>query len=90
MVPLLTGWLGFGQHRAHATSLAAIVPIASVGAFRFGLGDAIDYKIAGLLAVGAILGAPIGALIMAKSGEGLLRTMFGILMILVAVQLVWP
>lgn len=90
MVPLLATFAGFAQHRAHATSLAAIVPIAAVGATTFAIAGEIDYPIAGLLAVGSLLGAPLGARFMARSSEGLLTTMFGILMIGVAIQLLWP
>ena len=89
MVPLLTTWLRFPQHRAHATSLAAIIPIATVGAARFAMADTIDYVLVLFLAAGAILGAPLGARIMARSGEGLLKTMFGVLMTLVAFKLLW-
>jgi uncharacterized membrane protein YfcA len=90
MVPLLTAWLGFRQHQAHATSLAAIVLIAAAGAFRFAVADSIDYTLVVLLAAGALVGAPVGATLMARSGEGLLKTMFGVLMILVAAELLWP
>jgi uncharacterized protein len=90
MVPLLATFAGFAQHRAHATSLAAIVPIAAVGATTFAIAGEIDYPVAGLLAVGSLVGAPLGARFMARSSEGLLTTMFGILMIGVAIQLLWP
>ena len=58
MVPLLTIFVGFNQHRAHATSLAAIIPIAAAGATRFAIGDSIDYGLGALLALGAIMGPP--------------------------------
>lgn len=90
MVPLLAAFAGFAQHRAHATSLAAIVPIAAVGATTFAIAGEIDYAIAGLLALGSLMGAPLGARFMARSSEGVLTTMFGILMIGVAIQLLWP
>jgi len=90
MVPLLATFAGFAQHRAHATSLAAIVPIAAVGATTFAIAGEIDYPIAGLLALGSLVGAPLGARFMARSSEGVLTTMFGILMIGVAIQLLWP
>jgi hypothetical protein len=90
MVPLLTAFAGFAQHRAHATSLAAIVPIAAVGAATFAIAGEIDYPVAGLLAVGSLVGAPLGARFMARSSEAALTTMFGALMIAVAVYLLWP
>jgi uncharacterized membrane protein YfcA len=77
MVPLMTAFLHFTQHRAHATSLAAIVLIASSGAAKFALEGRTDYWLAGLLAVGALIGAPLGARLMTRSGEALLKTMFG-------------
>jgi uncharacterized protein len=90
MVPLLTALLAFGQHRAHATSLAAIVPIAAVGAATFAAEGHTDLALAASLAAGAIAGAPLGARLMARSGEGLLKTLFGVLMLVVAVELLWP
>ena len=90
MVPLLTAFLGLSQHRAHATSLAAIVPIAAVGALTFALSDRIDVGLAALLALGSLIGAPLGARLMARSTEGALKAMFGALMILVGIQLLWP
>ena len=90
MVPLLTTLVARTQHQAHATSLAAIVPIAAVAAVTYGWSDSIDYGVAASLALGSLVGAPIGARLMARSGEGTLKALFGGLMILVAVQLLWP
>lgn len=90
MVPLLTLAAGFGQHQAHATSLAAIIPIAAVGAITFAVAGHVDYGIAGCLAVGSLVGAPVGAKVMARSGEGPLKMMFGALMLTVAIELLWP
>ena len=90
IVPLLTGLLAMVQHRAHATSLAAIVPIAAVGAITFAAAGSVDVVVALLLAGGSLAGAPLGARIMARSTEGALQAAFGILMILVSVELLWP
>jgi uncharacterized membrane protein YfcA len=90
MVPLLGLSLGFAQRRAHATSLAAIVPIATVAVIPFAVAGHVDYGIAGCLAAGGLIGAPIGARTLGRSDEGLLKIMFGVLMIAVAVELLWP
>ena len=87
MVPLLVAVIGLSQHEAHATSLAAIVPIAAVGAFRFASAGTVDFGVAALLAVGSLIGAPLGAQVMAKTREGTLKMLFGALMVAVAVQL---
>ena len=80
MVPMLVGLIHLSQHEAHATSLAAIIPIATVGALTFAVAGEIDFPVAGLLA--------LGARIMARTSEGLLKTLFGLLMTGVGVQLV--
>lgn len=88
MVPLIVIVGGLSQHYAHATSLAAILPIAAVAATRFGIDGEIHYGIAALLAVGSLVGAPLGARIMASISEGSLKIAFGALMVVVGVSLV--
>jgi uncharacterized protein len=90
IVPLLVLALGLAQRRAHSTSLAAIVPIATVAAIPYAVSGHADYGIAGCLAVGGLVGAPIGAKTLGRSDEGLLKILFGILMIAVATELLWP
>lgn len=88
-MPLLVGVVGFGQHSAHATSLAALIAIAAVGATKFALEDSVDYGVAALLAAGALVGAPLGAALMARSKESALKIVFGLLMMVVGAQLLW-
>ena len=88
MVPLLVILCGFSQHRAHAMSLAGIVPIAVVGAIVFALQGEVDPGIAGLLAAGSLVGAPLGARILDRTPEARLRIAFGVLVLGVAVSLV--
>jgi uncharacterized membrane protein YfcA len=86
MVPLLVAQ-GLSQHHAHATSLAAIVPIAVVGGVAFALEGDVDYSIALLLAGGSLVGAPLGARIMARAREAPLKIGFGVFMLIVAIRL---
>jgi uncharacterized membrane protein YfcA len=90
MVPLLVLVAGFAQHRAHATSLAAIVPIAAVAATRFAIDGEVAYRTGVLLALGALAGAPVGARLLARLDEGTLKNAFGALMVAVGVILIWP
>lgn len=87
IVPLLVAFGALSQHQSNATSLAAIVPIAAVAAARFAVDGRVDWALAGLLAVGSLAGAPLGARIMSRSSPGLLSAMFGALMIAVSLQL---
>lgn len=89
IVPGLMLAAGMSQHHAHATSLAAVIPIAAVGAATYWLNDSIAPTIAIGLAAGAVLGAPVGARIMAGSPEATLKLAFGVLLIGMGVWLVW-
>jgi hypothetical protein len=88
MVPLIAAVAGLSQHYAHATSLAAILPIAAVAAARFGVDDEIHFGVAALLALGSLAGAPIGARVMAGISEGALKIAFGLLMVSVGISMV--
>lgn len=61
MVPGMVLLLGFEQHRAHATSVAAIVAAASAGVAPFALDGEVAWATAGFLLIGALAGAVIGA-----------------------------
>ena len=88
MVPLLVAAAAFAQHRAHATSLAAIVPIAAVAAAVFALDADLEYGTAALLAAGALVGAPLGARVMASVGERSLEAAFGVFLVCVGAAMV--
>lgn len=90
MVPLLVALGGLSEHEAHATSLLAILPIAIVGAAVFSLEGKSSYALAVLLALGSLVGAPVGARIMARMSEGTLKSVFGASMVVVAVVLLLP
>lgn len=76
MVPLLLWWTTMGQKRAHATSLLAIAPAAIVGAVSFGVGGVFEWLPAIFVAIGAIVGAQIGAWALRAMPIGLLRGAF--------------
>ncbi len=87
MVPLLVLRLGLAQHRAHATSLAAIIVTAAAGMARFAGDDEVHY-VAGLgIAAGAVVGAFVGAQLMNRLSPSHLRRAFAVLMVLVSLQM---
>jgi uncharacterized protein len=61
LVPGLVLLLGFEQHRAHATSLAAIVASAASAGIPFMLDGEVAWGTAGLLLIGSTVGAVAGA-----------------------------
>jgi uncharacterized membrane protein YfcA len=88
MVPLLVLWAGYGQRDAHATSLGAIIPISVAGIITFGIAGQVKLWPAVALAGGAIFGARVGAGLLARLDERVLKIIFGAFLLAVAVLLV--
>ena len=79
--------LGLGQVEASATSLLAIVPTAAVGAARQRWFGNLWLRAALLVGVASVAGAEFGVQIATRIDESLLRRLFGVLLLAVAVQL---
>ncbi|MBA3727772.1 MAG: sulfite exporter TauE/SafE family protein [Actinobacteria bacterium] len=84
MVPAMVGLLGFTQHQAHGTSLAAILPIAAAAVVVFGTAGSVSVVGGLLLALGSIPGARLGATWMRRLPERTLRLGFGVFLLVVA------
>jgi uncharacterized protein len=76
IVPGLVLFLYMGQRLAHATSLAAIIPIAASAVAGYALEGSIDWPAAAWLAVGAAVGAVLGARALQRLSEQALRRTF--------------
>jgi uncharacterized protein len=87
-VPTLVA-LGLGQVEAAATSLLAIVPTATVGAWRQSRAGRMRPRAAIVVGVSAVAGVEGGVQIATRLPEEALRKLFGALLLLVAAQLVW-
>ena len=84
MVPLLVLWASYGQRDAHAISLGAIIPISVAGIATYGVAGEVQWWQALGLAAGSIVGARIGAGILARIDERLLKVVFGSFLVGVA------
>lgn len=87
LVPFLV-IVGFDRHRAHATSLAAIVLIAAVGALSFGVSGEIDIGLGVTIGIGGILGSIIGASVMHRVSPRALTIVFGLVLLVAAIRLI--
>ena len=85
MVPLLVLWASYSQRDAHAVSLGAIIPISIAGIATYGVAGEVRYWQALGLAAGSIVGARIGAELLARIDERLLKIVFGTFLVGVAV-----
>jgi uncharacterized membrane protein YfcA len=85
-VPTLVA-LGLGQVEAAATSLLAIVPTAATGVIRQRASGNLKVRAALVLGVASIVGVEVGVQIAKAVDEDVLRRAFGVLLLVVAVQL---
>jgi len=91
LIPVLVLLLSFSQKSAQGTSLAVMVPMALVAAILYQMNPDIhlpSWPIA-LLALGAIVGALIGAELAHWLPGHTLRTIFAIYIIIVGVRMLW-
>ncbi len=87
IVPLLVLVLAFNQRIAAGTSLAAIVPIASVGVISYALNDSVAWIPGLILAAGAVVGAQIGTWLLPRVSLIALRWSFIAFLVAVIVSL---
>jgi len=90
LVPMLVRFLGLDQKRAQATSLAILVFTASAAALTYRAAGPVDFRLAGLLALGSIPGVRLGALFSAGHPAATLRRFFGLFAAAVGLRLLWP
>lgn len=87
MVPGLVLLMGLGPHKAHATSLAAIVAAAAAGMTPFALSGDVDWAAAPVLFVGGAVGAFGGARLLGKVSALWLTRAFVVLLVVTAIRL---
>jgi uncharacterized protein len=87
MVPLLVLWAGYGQRDAHAASLGAIIPISVAGILTYGIAGRVNWVDAGALAVGAVAGARLGAGMLVRIDERVLKIVFGCFLLAVSITM---
>ena len=89
MVPLLVAWFALDQRRAGATSLLAIVPIATASASGYAVNGNIDLGAGLLLLVGGVVGGQLGSRLLPRTPIPTLQLWFGILSLATAARLVF-
>ncbi len=89
VVPALVYFFHMTQHKAQGTILGAFLPPVAILAFwkYYQSGNA-DLKVAVFLAIGLFIGAYFGAKISLAMPEILLKRVFGVFLLFVAVQLI--
>jgi uncharacterized protein len=88
-VPILVLFFDLGQVEAEATSLLAILPTVAAGAWRQHRYGNVRWRQALIVGVGAVAGVQVGVIVALALPEDVLRRLFGLLMIGIAVQIAW-
>lgn len=92
MVPLQVIWAKRSQHQATGTSLAAILPIAIVGAATYYFGRSspqTDLTVAFFLGLGGVVGAFLGALAARRMSDHMLKVIVAVLLVAVGLKEVY-
>jgi uncharacterized membrane protein YfcA len=85
-VPTLALGLGLGQLEAEATSLAAILPTVAAGAWQQQRYANVRWRAAAILGAASVAGVETGVRVAAALPEDVLRRLFALLVLGVAVQ----
>lgn len=88
LVPLLIA-LGLERHRAHATSLAAIVLIAVAGAISFGAANEVSWGLGLIVGVGGIIGSVLGASVMHRMSSRTLSVVFAFVLLVAGLRMIF-
>ncbi|WP_456376747.1 TSUP family transporter [Lutibacter sp.] len=93
MVPLFILFLGLTQHNAQGLSLAVMLPpVTFLAVYNYhtsGNGGNIDWKVALIVSVLFIVGGFIGSKIALQIDQRMLKKIFGIMMLIVAIKLIF-
>jgi uncharacterized membrane protein YfcA len=90
LVPALIYLLKFTQHEAQGTSIAVLVPpIGIFAAMEYYRQGYVRLSVVAWIAAGFLVGAFVGAVVSGQAPEALLRRVFGVLMLFIALQMLF-
>jgi uncharacterized membrane protein YfcA len=90
VIPALIFFLGFSQHQAQGTSLAFMIPpVTLMAAINYWKNGYVNWKFALVLSLMFFVGTYFGSLISIGMNEKILRKMFGGLLLIVALKIIF-
>lgn len=89
MVPGLLFIAKFDSRRAHATSLAAMLPMAVSGLVTYVVNDTVDWPVVGLLSLGSVFGAFVGTSLLTRLSRRALAIAFAVPLLIAAIRLLF-
>ncbi|MCP4132254.1 MAG: sulfite exporter TauE/SafE family protein [bacterium] len=89
IIPALAFFFKFTQQEAQGTTLAAMVPpIGLLAAYVYYQNGYVNLSVAGLVALGFVLGGFLGAKVVMHLDEALLRRIFGVLLFIISIKMI--
>jgi hypothetical protein len=90
IVPALVYFLAFSQHQAQGTSLALMLfPVGILGVINYYKKGYVDFRYAGLLAIGFVVGSYLGSKFSLSLPQLTVKKIFAVLMLLVALKMLF-
>ncbi|MFA6186674.1 MAG: sulfite exporter TauE/SafE family protein [Phycisphaerae bacterium] len=90
IIPALVLMFGLSQHTAQGTTLAMMVPpIGILAAWTYYQKGFVDFKIAGFLCIGFLLGGLLGAKLAVGLPAPLLKKIFGIFLLVISLKMLF-
>lgn len=90
IVPALVFFAGFSQHQAQGTSLSVLViPVVALSVFNYYKEGYINIKVAAIIAITFAAGGYLGSLLAVNIPAGLLKKIFGFLLLVVAFKMIF-
>lgn len=89
IIPALMYFMGLTQFEAQGTSLALMLPpIGILAAYNYYQAGAMNWKYAAVIAVAFVVGGFFGSRLSLKMDELLVKFIFGIMMLLIAIKMI--
>ena len=90
VIPALVFILGMSQHDAQGTSLAFMLPpVGILATWNYWKAGHVDWRIALVLSVTFVVGAYFGSQLSVNISDKMLRRIFGVLMLVMAVKMIF-
>lgn len=90
VIPALVFMLGLSQHDAQGTSLAFMIPpVGILAAWNYWKAGHVNWKMALVLSLTFVVGAYLGSVFSINIPDKILRRMFGVLMLLIAIKMIF-
>lgn len=90
IVPALVYFLAFSQHQAQGTSLALMLfPVGILGVINYYKKGYVDFRYAGLLAIGFVVGSYLGSKFSLSLPQLTVKRIFAVLMLIVAFKMLF-